>query len=45
MILRFRLKNLVFLGKMKAEKFASTAVSGYVQIMNVTTFQMAKNDV
>lgn len=30
MILRFGLNFLEFLGKMKAEKFASTAVSGYV---------------
>lgn len=30
MILRFGLKFLDFLGKMKAEKFASTAVRGYV---------------
>jgi hypothetical protein len=30
MILRLGLKNIDFLGKMKAEKFACTAVSGYV---------------
>ena len=30
MILRLGLKNIDFLGKMKAEKFACAAVSGYV---------------
>ena len=30
MILRLGLKNIDFLGKMKAEKFVCTAVSGYV---------------